>query len=97
MMPKQERQDQLLEEYGSVSVQNGMSCHCLTSCQWLDRRFVHSENAFIYDCGNPEGECHKTGDRGVANKSCLTDPYDVSGGVSAGIGELNGEPTNPFR
>jgi len=86
MMPKQERQDQLLD----------VCSQCLTSCQWLDRRFVHAENCFVYVCGNPEEECHKTGEEGVANMTCLMDPnMELSGGYLQG--ERNGDATHPIR
>lgn len=75
-MPKQENQAELLS---SMHSDDDYLYHGLTSCQWLERRFVHAENRFVYSCNEPDdGDgCPKTSDPGIANKSCLTDPYDV--------------------
>lgn len=74
-MPKQENQEALLE-----LMYNGGE-YPLTSCQWLERRFVHAENRFLYVCNEQDdGDgCPKSGSgrRGEADKSCLCDPYDV--------------------
>ena len=51
----------------------------MTSCQWLERRFLHSQNRFMYLCNEQDdGEgCPKTTNRGVPTKCCLTDPYET--------------------
>ena len=75
-MPTQENQAALLT---AMHTDDHHLYHGLTSCQWLERRFVHAENRFVYSCNEPDdGEgCPKTISRGKANKSCLTDPYSV--------------------
>jgi len=51
----------------------------MTSCQWLERRFLHSENRFMYLCNEPDdGDgCPKNTNKGEATKCCLTDPYET--------------------
>ncbi len=80
-MPKQENQAALLK---SMHGEGDYMHHGLTSCQWLERRFVHAENLFMYGCNEPDdGDgCPKFGGRkGTADKSCLCDPYEVRMGV----------------
>ena len=74
MMPDQNNQKALLK------LMHNDGQHPLTSCQWLERRFVHAENRFLYSCNEQDdGDgCPKSGSgrKGVADKSCLTDPYE---------------------
>lgn len=52
--------------------------HALSSCRHLSRRFIHSANQYCYQCAIEDVEaCNKPNDKGVANKSCLTEPYTV--------------------
>ena len=78
MMPDQNDQRALLK---SMHGEGGYVHHGLTSCQWLERRFVHAENLFMYGCNEPhDGDgCPKPGSgrKGIADKSCLCDPYEV--------------------
>ena len=71
MMPNQENQYKLNDMYHHGDY--------MTSCQHLERRFLHSENQFMYICNEPDdGEgCPKTMRRGRATKCCLTDPYET--------------------
>ena len=89
-MPNQENQAALLS---SMHTDEDYVYHALTSCQWLERRFVHAENRFLYSCNDPDdGDgCPKSSNRGVANKSCLTDPYSCRWGEydNNDDGELN--------
>ena len=71
MIPSQNDQYELNEMYRRSDF--------MTSCQWLERRFLHSENVFIYMCNDPDdGDgCPKNTNRGRATKCCLCDPYET--------------------
>ena len=72
------KQQQYLELYGGEYIKEGYRFHILTSCRHLSRRFIHSENRYAYMCATDEVDiCPKVGDRGIANKTCLTDPFSV--------------------
>lgn len=71
MIPTQDNQYKLNDMYRHGDF--------MTSCQWLERRFLHSENQFIYMCNEPDdGEgCPKNTSRGRATKCCLCDPFEA--------------------
>ena len=58
----------------------------MTSCQWLERRFLHSINQFMYLCNDPDdGDGCPKRDRGIVNKGCLIGPDETR------LGEDNNE------
>ncbi len=69
------KQEQYLDHF------NKNSNEMLTSCRHLSRRMLHSWNRYSYTCEADDADgCPKGGGgrKGVADKSCLCDPYDMS-------------------
>lgn len=79
------RQTQYLNDWGTDVADNGYTMYSgLRSCKFLARRFIHSANEYWYGCEIDEVDgCPKANDRGVANKSCLTEPYEPFFGYGA--------------
>jgi hypothetical protein len=57
---------------------NGFYCYTtLTSCKHLSRRFIHSANAYFYQCHSDvemDG-CPKTENQGIADAACFSSPF----------------------
>jgi len=72
-------QEKLLGE--AVDGEQGFYCYTtLTSCKYLSRRFIHSANAYFYECHSDvdmDG-CPKTANEGIADVSCFSSPFSFS-------------------
>lgn len=84
-------QGKLLEE--GIDEEMGFYCYTtLTSCKYLSRRFIHSANAYFYQCHSDiemDG-CPKLGNEGIADVACFSSPFgfDAIGEDNNDDGEL---------